>query len=103
MGTLEERALQLQRQRRAKEREKLAEAAASVPSGGGAAPPKKSAKEADAEEKKRLRDLLWKLREGGVADNPEELTQVCDISRFKDSRHPSSHISHPASPIFHRR
>ena len=66
MGTLEERALQLQRQRRAKEREKLAEAAASVPSGGGAAPPKKSAKEADAEEKKRLRDLLWKLREGGV-------------------------------------
>ena len=44
MGTLEERALQLQRQRRAKEREKLAEAAASVPSGGGEAPPKKSAK-----------------------------------------------------------
>ena len=83
MGTLEERALQLQRQRRAKEREKLAEAAASVPSGGGAAPPKKSAKEADAEEKKRLRDLLWKLRDGGVADNPEELTQA--MSRFKDS------------------
>ena len=83
MGTLEERALQLQRQRRAKEREKLAEAAASVPSGGGEAPPKKSAKEADAEEKKRLRDLLWKLRDGGVADNPEELTQA--MSRFKDS------------------
>ena len=47
MGTLEERALQLQRQRRAKEREKLAEAAASVPSGGGEAPPKKSAKVTD--------------------------------------------------------
>jgi hypothetical protein len=47
MGTLEERALQLQRQRRAKEREKLAEAAASVPSGGGEAPQKKSAKVTD--------------------------------------------------------
>ena len=39
-------------------------------------PPSIHVQEADAEEKKRLRDLLWKLREGGVADNPEELTQA---------------------------